>query len=191
MPPGKLRHLINWFKPNMTCHYDKRPWFCHRYFRVNGIKDKWGVWRDMPSGRPSILTHFPEFNQDHGHPGKFIRQRFSPMQNAHWYHFFAGDTLIWDAHLNRLYIDSEYDEYHALCYKEYQRECNTCPGFNCGAECTDAGCCTECGLAECACDYGFKGHQCEIPRKLDMSMTMTICIENNPMQQSLTWKSWF
>ncbi len=163
MPPGKLRHLINWYKPNMTCQFDKRPWFCHRYFRVNGMKDEWGVWRDMPSGRPTILTHFPEFNQDHGHKG-------NPILDFYWFRTdsqlaIAGDTLIWDAHLNRLYIDSNRDEYRALCYKEYQRECNTCPGFNCGAECTDAGCCMECGLAECACDMGFTGYQCQMPRK--------------------------
>ncbi len=78
---------------------------------------------------------------------------------------FVGDTLIWDAHLNRLYIDNRYDHYHALCYREYQRECQTCPGFNFGRECCDAGDCKKCAINECLCDQGFMGRQCEIPRK--------------------------
>ncbi len=75
-----------------------------------------------------------------------------------------GDTLIWDAHENRLYIDSRHDEYHAICYRLYQRECQTCPGFNQGQECTDAGDCIKCAINECACDDGFIGRHCEIPR---------------------------
>ncbi len=43
----------------------------HRYFRVNGIKDEHGIWREYPSGSPVTFSHFPEFQPDHGHEGEY------------------------------------------------------------------------------------------------------------------------
>jgi hypothetical protein len=68
-----------------------------RYFLY--FTDTNGVWREYPSGSPVPFHHFPDFRAEHGD---------------------AGDTLIWDAHLNRLFIDNDHKEYHALCYRLYQ-----------------------------------------------------------------------
>ena len=32
--------------------------------------------------------------------------------------FFSGDTVIWDAFMNRLFIQDKRDKYNALCYKD-------------------------------------------------------------------------
>ncbi len=72
--------------------------------------------------------------------------------------------MIWDAHLNRLFVDNKKDKYHAICYYQEQKMCRQCPGFNLGLECSHAGDCTY--DAKCQCDTGFVGPQCEIPRKL-------------------------
>ncbi len=83
-----------------------------------------------------------------------------------WSCLQSGDTLIWDAHLNRLYIDDHYDTYHAICYRDYRQDCERCPGFNRGQECTDAGDCSdEMGRPMCECDPRFEGDQCQLPRK--------------------------
>ena len=50
MPIGKLRCLRNRFAFNETLYRPNIDDFCGRYFRVNGIKDNQGVWREHPSG---------------------------------------------------------------------------------------------------------------------------------------------
>ena len=51
------------------------------------------------SGNRVLFHHFPEFKPHHGG---------------------FGDTLVWDAFLNRLFIQSEYEEYEGLCYRYFQ-----------------------------------------------------------------------
>ena len=43
------------------------------------------------------FAHFPEFRPHHGGP---------------------GDTLVWDALQNDLYIENRRDDQHALCFHE-------------------------------------------------------------------------
>ena len=92
MPVEKLRCLRNRFS------HSNSDDICGRFFRVNAIKDVNGIWRQHSSGQKIEFHHFPEFNSLHGGP---------------------GDTLIWDAFLNRLLIQDEYDRYPALCYRQY------------------------------------------------------------------------
>jgi hypothetical protein len=100
MPVGKLRHFKNIYDYNEEVHRETDTEFCYTgYFRVNAIKDHHGVWREYPSGSPILFHHYPDFKPNHGR---------------------SGDTLIWDAHQNRLYIDNDRKEYHALCYREYE-----------------------------------------------------------------------
>ena len=93
IPIGRLRCLRNRF--SNTNNDD----ICGRFFRVNAIKDNQGVWREYPSGNRVLFHHFPEFDQKHG---------------GH------GDTLVWDAFLNRLFIQDEHDHFNALCFRDYQ-----------------------------------------------------------------------
>ena len=93
IPVGRLRCIRNRFKS--TSGDD----VCGRFFRVNAIKDNRGVWREHPSGQRVEFHHYPEFDPLHGS---------------------AGDTLIWDAFLNRLYIDDQHDHYNAMCYRDYE-----------------------------------------------------------------------
>lgn len=93
IPVGRLRCLRNRF--SNTNNDD----ICGRFFRVNAIKDNQGVWREYPSGNRVLFHHFPDFDQKHG---------------GH------GDTLVWDAFLNRLFIQDEHDHYNALCFRDYQ-----------------------------------------------------------------------
>ena len=82
MPVGKLRNFKNYYEYNTTMDHDKMTWFCWgRYFRVNGIKDKRGVWREFPSGSPVIFSHFPEFQQNHGHSGESSSSMVSASNN--------------------------------------------------------------------------------------------------------------
>ena len=53
----------------------------------------------MLIGKRVQFHHYPEFKPLHG---------------------AFGDTLIWDAFENRLFIQSEYEEYAAICYRFYQ-----------------------------------------------------------------------
>ena len=138
IPVGKLRCLRNKFGYNTMTDRPFDDHFCHRYYRVNGIKDEDGFWREYPSGLRISFHHFPNFHELHG---------------GH------GDTLIWDALEDRLFIDDQRDEYHGICYKQY----DTC---NCGHEliheCSDAG---DCFNNDCKCDKGFEGTECQIARK--------------------------
>lgn len=138
IPVGKLRCMRNRYGQAMSSNEDD---FCHRYFRVNGIKSEDGYWREYPSGRRVSFTHFPEFHELHGG---------------------VGDTLVWDALENRLYIDSKQDKYSALCYRQYERECEQCAGFETGFECSEAG---DCMNHQCVCDMGFHGEECQHERK--------------------------
>ena len=104
------------------------------------MKDEQGLWREYPSGRRISFHHFPEFRELHGG---------------------EGDTLIFDALENRLYIDDGKDKYHALCYRDYQKDCEQCAGFETGHECSDAG---DCMSNECHCDEGFTGSACQHER---------------------------
>merc|ERR1712156_507109 len=133
IPIGRLRCLRNRFGPAMK----NSDHFCKRYYRVNGMKDEQGLWREYPSGRRISFHHFPEFRPLHGG---------------------EGDTLIFDALENRLYIDDDKDKYHALCYRDYQKDCEQCAGFETGHECSDAG---DCMSNECHCDEGFTGSACQ------------------------------
>ena len=151
IPIGKLRCLRNRFDFNADVARDNDDDFCHRYYRVNGMKDDNGVWRQYPSGVRVAFHHFPEFDPLHG--GK-------------------GDTLIFDALQNRLYIDDGNDKYHSLCYREMQRECEQCSGFENGHECTDAGDCLD---NQCKCDEGFTGVSCEHARNFFLSFFSILC----------------
>ena len=93
IPIGRLRCLRNRFKDSSGDD------ICGRFFRVNAIKDDMGVWREHPSGKRVSFSHYPEFNPLHGG---------------------EGDTLVWDAFLNRLFVQDEHDHYNALCYRDYQ-----------------------------------------------------------------------
>lgn len=117
------------------------------------MKDEYGVWREYPSGDRISFSHFPEFNELKGD---------------------EGDTLIWDALQNRLYIDDEHDEYHAICYRQYQRDCEQCQGFENGHECSDAG---DCLSGTCMCDVGFEGSSCQVARKFQYNVAIVICLE--------------
>ena len=75
--------------------------------------------------------------------------------------FCSGDTLIFDALQNRLYIDDGNDNYHALCFRDYQKDCEQCVGFETGHECSDAGYCMS---NQCSCDMGFSGTACQNAR---------------------------
>ena len=66
---------------NIPCVKNHRGF---RFFRINAIKGNDGKWRESPCGRIVNFNHFPEFRPMHGG---------------------EGDTLIWDAHLNKIYID--------------------------------------------------------------------------------------
>ena len=57
IPVGRLRCLRNRFGPAMN----NDDHFCNRYYRVNGMKDEQGLWREYPSGRRISFHHFPEF----------------------------------------------------------------------------------------------------------------------------------
>jgi carbonic anhydrase len=133
IPVGKLRCLRNRFGSAMN----NDDHFCNRYYRVNGMKDEQGLWREYPSGRRVSFSHFPEFHEIHGS---------------------EGDTLIFDALQNRLYIDDGNDKYHALCFRDYQKDCEQCVGFETGHECSDAGYCMS---NQCSCDMGFSGTACQ------------------------------
>ena len=139
IPVGKLRCLRNKFGYNTMVDRPQEDSFCHRYYRVNGIKDDEGIWREYPSGIQISFHHFPNFDQLHG---------------GH------RDTLIWDALEDRLFIDDQRDEYHGICYKQYDTSCQ------CGYElihlCSDAG---DCVNGECKCDDEFEGTECQIARK--------------------------
>ena len=100
IPVGRLRCIRNRFKS--TSGDD----VCGRFFRVNAIKDNRGVWREHPSGQRVEFHHYPEFDPLHGS---------------------AGDTLIWDAFLNRLYIDDQHDHYNAMCYRDYENGIKSLP----------------------------------------------------------------
>ena len=69
-----------------------------RFFRVNAVKDNEGVWREYNSNRRILFHQFPEFDPNHGS---------------------SGDTLVWDAFLNRLFIQHQDDQYKAMCYRDY------------------------------------------------------------------------
>ena len=99
IPVEKLRCLRNRFSDFSVDD------ICGRNFRVNAIKDNHGVWRQHVTGKQVEFHHFPEFNT---------------LQGG------AGDTLIWDAFLNRLFIQDDHDHYNAICYKEYPTgKCNS------------------------------------------------------------------
>ena len=93
IPIGRLRCLRNRFRDTSSDD------ICGRFFRINAIKDDMGIWREHPSGKRVSFSHYPEFNPLHGG---------------------EGDTLVWDAFLNRLFVQDEHDHYHALCYKDFQ-----------------------------------------------------------------------
>ena len=93
IPIGRLRCLRNRFQDTSSDD------ICGRFFRVNAIKDDMGVWREHPSGKRVSFSHYPEFNPLHGG---------------------EGDTLVWDAFLNRIFVQDEHDHYHALCYRDFQ-----------------------------------------------------------------------
>ena len=139
IPVGKLRCLRNRYMYDPMVQRPNDDHFCNRFFRVNAMKDDHGEWREYPSGRRVSFSHFPEFHELHGS---------------------AGDTLIWDALENRLYIDDAEDKYHALCYREEVEEC--CSGAENGHACSDAGDCLE---GVCYCDDMFRGNACEDARK--------------------------
>ena len=92
-------------------------------------------------GRRIFFDHFPEFQPLHGG---------------------EGDTLIWDALENRLFIDDQRDKYHAVCYKAFQSTCNCEYEFEFERPCTDSG---DCVSGTCECDDGFSGDDCQFARK--------------------------
>jgi len=132
IPVGRLRCLRNRFS------YTNNDDICGRFFRVNAIKDNQGVWREYPSGNRVLFHHFPDFDQKHG---------------GH------GDTLVWDAFLNRLFIQDEHDHYNALCFRDYQNSCEECDGFENGHICSNAG---DCINNQCQCDGEFMGYSCQL-----------------------------
>ena len=93
MPLGKLRCLKNRYRKEDSIY----KLFSKRYYRINAIKDEFNVWREYGGKKIMSFAHFPEFKHDHGGP---------------------GDTLVWDALQNDLYIESKRDEQHALCFHE-------------------------------------------------------------------------
>lgn len=72
---------------------------CGRYFRVNAIKNHKGEWKEFGSGNWVPLHHFPDFDPSHGK---------------------SGDTLVWDALVNRLIITESHEMYHSMCYREFE-----------------------------------------------------------------------
>ena len=92
IPVRKLRCLRNRFQSMSTDDIDGR------FFRVNAIKDNKGVWREFNSNHRILFHQFPEFDPNHGS---------------------SGDTLVWDAFLNRLFIQHQDDQYKAMCYRDY------------------------------------------------------------------------
>ena len=99
--------------------------------------------------------------------------------------------MVWDAFLNRLFIQSEYEKIEGLCYRYFQNgsttmiqksnqiffprilfylifycflfsECEHCDGFEHGHTCSDSGDCYE---NQCHCDTMFSGHACQLGRK--------------------------
>ena len=142
IPVGRLRCLRNRF---MDSSDDD---ICGRFFRVNGIKDSNGAWREYPSGKRIDFSHFPDFNPLHGG---------------------SEDTLVWDAFLNRLFIQDEHDHYNALCYRDYQEDCDQCIGFEDGRSCLDSGSCQD---NQCTCDEGFTGMGCRLPPVPDKEVVM-------------------
>ena len=52
------------------------------------------------SNRRILFVEFPEFDPNHGS---------------------SGDTLVWDAFLNRLFIQHQDDQYKAMCYRVFGR----------------------------------------------------------------------
>jgi len=138
IPVGKLRCLRNRFEYNSSTFRLNEDNICGRNFRVNAIKDNRGVWREYPTGNRVLFHHFPEFKTHHGG---------------------FGDTLVWDAFLNRLFIQSEYEKIEGLCYRYFQNECEHCDGFEHGHTCSDSGDCYE---NQCHCDTMFSGHACQL-----------------------------
>ncbi len=122
MPIGQLRHFRNRYAlddffdddqfENRFCRYvktlefnrltmmtDKTYLKCFRarWFRVNAIKARDGRWRQYPCGTEVVFHHYPEFDQERGD---------------------IGDTIVWDSHTDRLIIQDDEEDYHALCYRE-------------------------------------------------------------------------
>ena len=46
-----------------------------------------------------LFHHYPEFDQERGD---------------------VGDTIVWDSHSDRLIIQDDEEDYHALCYREVE-----------------------------------------------------------------------
>ena len=49
-------------------------------------------------------------------------------------------------------------------YRDYQKDCEQCVGFETGHECSDAG---DCMSNQCQCDIGFSGESCQNARKIN------------------------
>ena len=86
----------DWTDYLMTAQ-NKRDNFRARWFRVNAIKAHDGRWRQYPHGTEVSFHHYPEFDYRRGD---------------------VGDTIVWDSHRDRLIIQDDEKDYHALCYRE-------------------------------------------------------------------------
>jgi len=127
--------------------------FSKRYYRINAIKDEFNVWREYGGQRIMSFAHFPEFRPHHGGP---------------------GDTLIWDALQNDLYIENRRDDQYALCFHEEPKECHQCPGWEVGRECSNAGDCNNNDQeTDCDCDEGFDGKSCQVAPVPDVDIVVT------------------
>jgi hypothetical protein len=70
-------------------------------YRVNAMKAPDGRWREYPDGNEVLFHHYPEFDKVRGD---------------------VGDTIVWDSHTDRLIIQHDERDYHALCYREKERK---------------------------------------------------------------------
>jgi len=138
MPVSKLRCLRNTFDYNSEMSRNQEKDICGRFFRVNAIKEH-GLWTEFGNAGIEInFHHFPSFDPEYGN---------------------SGDTLIWDALENRLIIVDADEKHTPLCFKEYEKDCQSCVGHNVRHECGDAGDCMD---NVCYCDSEFRGKACQL-----------------------------
>jgi len=96
---GMLRCLRNSFGYGLVAKRNEHN-ICGRFFRVNAIKNTRGEWREYGSGNWVPLHHFPDFDPTNGHD---------------------GDTLIWDAFVNRIFVADDKEMYMSMCFKEFEK----------------------------------------------------------------------